>query len=109
LQDIKYNQDGLVFRWSEVKAETNLKKHGIAFEEAATAFRDINAQIFDDEEHSEDEYRFILLGYSVISRLLIVCHCYRSNDEDEVRIISARQATKHERQKYEEKGAKNER
>jgi len=63
-----------------------------------------NAQIYDDEYHSDDEDRFILLGYSVISQLLIVCHCYRGEDESTIRIISARKATQHERQKYEERG-----
>ena len=100
--DFEYNHDGLVFRWNEAKAELNMQKHGISFEEAATAFRDIGAQIYNDEEHSEDEYRFILLGYSVITRLLIVCHCYRGDNESEVRIISARIATQQEKKRYEE-------
>ena len=102
MPDFEYNHNGMIFRWNETKAEMNMKKHGISFEEAATAFRDINAQLYYDEEHTEDEFRFILLGYSVISRLLIVCHCYRGNNESEVRIISARKATPEERQKYDE-------
>ena len=58
--DIEYSQHGMVFKWNEFKAEANAKKHGITFEEAATAFRDDNAQLYDDEEHSDDETRFIL-------------------------------------------------
>ena len=93
----------MIFNWNETKAETNEAKHGVSFEEAATAFRDENAQLYDDEEHSENEERFILLGYSKISRLLIVCHCYRGNDDSVIRIISARKAEKPERKKYEER------
>ncbi|MCL2188457.1 MAG: BrnT family toxin [Defluviitaleaceae bacterium] len=99
----EYVLGNMVFNWNETKAETNEEKHGVSFEEAATAFRDENAQLYDDEEHSEDEERFILLGYSKISRLLIVCHCYRGNNDDVIRIISARKAEKPERRKYEER------
>ena len=67
----------MVFNWNEYKAESNEKKHGVSFEEAATAFRDENAKIYDDDDHSQDEERFILVGYSKISRLLVVCHCCR--------------------------------
>jgi uncharacterized DUF497 family protein len=95
----------MVFRWSESKAEANNKKHGVTFEEAATVFGDENAKIYDDEDHSTDEERFLLLGHSVISRLLMVCHCYREDDAV-TRIISARTATRHERRKYEEKEKK---
>ena len=104
MPDIEFHQHGMVFKWNELKAEENVQKHGITFEEAATAFRDDFAQLYDDEEHSSDETRFILLGYSVISRLLIVCHCYRGDDESTIRIISARKATQHERHIYEERG-----
>ena len=94
----------MVFNWNENKAESNEQKHGITFEEAATAFGDVDARIYDDEEHSGFEERFVLLGYSKISRLLIVCHCYRGSDGEIIRIISARKATKQERQKYEDRG-----
>jgi len=93
----------MIFNWNETKAEANEEKHGVSFEEAATAFRDENAQLYDDEEHSGDEERFVLLGYSKISRLLIVCHCYRGKNDSIVRIISARKAEKPERKKYEER------
>ena len=95
--------EDIVFNWNEEKAEKNAIKHGVTFEEAATAFGDADAQIYDDEEHSDVEKRFLLLGYSKISRLLIICHCYRGSDDNIIRIISARKATSHERQKYEQR------
>ena len=98
--DIEYMLDDLTFNWNEIKAEINKKKHGITFEEAATSFRDINALILDDEAHSYDEDRFVLLGYSSMSNLLTVCHCYRY-DDSVTRIISARKATNEERKTYE--------
>ena len=101
---MEHIQGNMVFNWSETKAVLNEQKHGVSFEEAATAFRDVNAQIYDDDEHSEDEERFILLGYSIISHLLMICHCYRGKDDDVIRIISARKANRYERQKYEERG-----
>ena len=67
--------------------------------EAMTVFGDIYAVISDDENHSEDEARFLLLGISKNSNLLMVCHCYRGND-DVIRLISARKADKHEAKKY---------
>ena len=71
----------------------------MSFEEARTAFLDENARVISDDEHSEDEDRFILLGLSVELRLLVVCHCYRENHEL-IRIISARRATASERREY---------
>ena len=103
MTDREYYHHGMVFKWNEFKAEANEKKHGVTFEEAATAFRDVDAQIYDDEDHSENEERFILLGYSVISRLLMICHCYKGEDDSIIRIISARRATRQERKKYEER------
>jgi len=91
---------GMFFDWDDAKESANKKKHDIAFEEAMTAFADEHAQIHDDEEHSSDEERFILIGYSEKERLLMVCHCYRES-ETVTRIISARKATRHERNKYE--------
>jgi uncharacterized DUF497 family protein len=70
-------------------------------EEAATVFSDPLARIIDDPDHSTDEDRFVLLGLSIESEVLVVCHCYRENDEI-IRLISARKATKKEQKKYEE-------
>ena len=85
----------LSFEWDKSKATINLKKHGVSFEEAKAAFSDERAKLIADPDHSEDEERFILLGYSSSMRLLVVCHCYRT-DESIIRIISARKATRHE-------------
>ena len=87
------------FEWSQPKARANLKKHGVSFEEARSVFYDDYARQFHDEEHSDHEERFILLGRSNKSRLLIVCHCERQ-DGDVIRIISARKATVNERKYY---------
>ena len=89
------------FSWDKNKAQTNLKKHKISFEEAQTVFDDENARLIFDPDHSEDEDRFILLGYSCTSKILTVVHCYR-DDEENVRIISARKSTKHEENQYRE-------
>jgi len=82
----------LRFEWDKRKAAANLKKHGVSFEEARTVFLDERARLIDDPDHAEDEDRFILLGLSASLRLLLVCHCYRSQGEV-IRIISARKAT----------------
>ena len=87
------------FEWDENEAATNQQKHGITFQEAATVFQDEDALQIFDPDHSEDEDRFILLGKSSILRILVVCHCYRAND-DVIRIISARQATRNESSTY---------
>ncbi len=87
------------FEWDDRKAQQNEKKHGISFEEAQTAFYDENARLTPDPDHSQDEDRYILLGLSAVLRVLIVCHVYRQNDEV-IRIISARKATKREQQQY---------
>jgi uncharacterized DUF497 family protein len=91
--------DRLKFEWDDAKAEINVKKHGVTFEEAATVFDDADAILFDDPDHSQDEDRFILLGMSLIAHVLIVCHCYRNEDQS-IRIISARKATKKEAEQY---------
>ena len=91
----------LHFEWDDNKARINIEKHGITFEEASTVFEDEEAILFDDPEHSEEEERFLLLGISQQTNLLIVCHCYRGADEV-IRIISARKATKNERKQYTE-------
>ena len=85
----------MIFTWDEEKATSNLKKHSISFQEAQSVFDDCDALRIFDPDHSEDEERFILLGLSTVLRVLVICHCYRSNDE-EIRIISARKATKQE-------------
>ena len=89
----------MLFDWDENKARINENKHGISFLEAMTAFNDPNAIIIDDDEHSDDEERFILLGMSSEVNLLMVCHCYRDED-DIIRLISARKANKRENRKY---------
>jgi uncharacterized DUF497 family protein len=92
--------DGLKFGWDARKAAENFKKHRVSFEEAKTVFYDEYARLIPDSQHSEEEDRFILLGYSVRLRLLVVSHCYREWEE-KVRIISARKATKPEQRQYE--------
>lgn len=87
------------FAWDENKNVTNKKKHGVSFEEAQTVFYDVGALLIDDPEHSQDEERFIILGYSSRANLLVVCHCYREA-ETVIRIISARKATKNETSQY---------
>jgi len=87
------------FEWSPAKARGNLKKHGVSFEEAQSVFYDEFARQFYDVEHSDNEDRFILLGKSNQSRLLVVCHCERA-EGNVIRIISARKATAKERKFY---------
>ncbi|MEL6778653.1 MAG: BrnT family toxin [Cyanobacteria bacterium J06597_16] len=89
----------IVFEWDEQKALQNEQKHGISFVEAQTVFEDVNARLSYDPDHSRDEDRYVLLGVSAVLRVLIVCHVYRQNDEL-IRIISARKATKQEQQQY---------
>jgi uncharacterized DUF497 family protein len=90
----------LEFEWDPRKDQANQRKHGVSFDEAATAFYDENGLLLDDDEHSEAEERFVLLGLSVRLRLLVVCHCYRST-RDVIRIITARKANREEREQYE--------
>jgi uncharacterized protein len=87
------------FVWEPVKAEENLKKHGVSFDEAQSVFYDEYATEFYDDTHSEWEDRFLLLGLSSHRRLVMVCHCYRENDSV-IRIISARKATTSEAKFY---------
>ncbi len=91
----------LCFEWDNNKNRGNQQKHGIGFEEAETVFYDGYARMIGDPDHSDEEERFILLGMSRKSRLLIVCHCYLEND-DVIRIISARKAVPKERKQYRE-------
>jgi uncharacterized protein len=87
------------FAWDPRKARSNLVKHGISFEEAQTVFLDESARLIDDPDHSEEEARFLLVGYSSEARCLVVSHCYRQSDSV-IRLISARQATKLEEAMY---------
>lgn len=89
----------LRFEWDPIKDAMNRRKHGVSFEEAASVFYDEFARIIQDSEHSQDEDRFVLLGMSAGSRLLIVCHCYRENDRV-IRMFSARKANKKEAAEY---------
>ena len=87
------------FEWDRRKARSNEKKHGISFDEASSAFYDDNGLIIDDPGHSHDDDRFILLGLSASVRLVVVVHCFRDED-DVIRIISARKATPAESRQY---------
>jgi len=87
------------FEWNLAKARSNFKKHGVSFEEAQSVFYDEYARQFIDDEHSDEEERFVMLGKSNNSRVLIVCHCERS-EGNVLRIISARKATSKERKHY---------
>ena len=89
----------LRFEWADRKATANAKKHVVSFEEAKSVFVDERAQLIDDPDHSEDEDRFVLLGLSSALRLLLVCHCYRS-EGNVIRITSARKATAKESRSY---------
>ncbi|NEP13903.1 MAG: BrnT family toxin [Symploca sp. SIO2C1] len=89
----------LVFEWDNEKNSINQKKHSISFEEAKSVFYDDNAIQFWDEDHSDVEDRFLLLGRSSKMRILLIVHCYREQ-ESVIRIISARKATKNERKYY---------
>jgi uncharacterized protein len=89
----------ILFEWDPSKARGNIKSHGISFDEASTAFADILSLTIHDPLHSDEEDRFILIGNSGRNRVLVVVHTERGGN---VRIISARKATKKERKQYEE-------
>jgi uncharacterized DUF497 family protein len=88
--------------WDERKNASNKRKHGVSFEEAQTVFVDDEALLLADDEHSDAEDRFVLLGLSSMLQVLIVCHCYRQ-DGDIIRIVSARKADARERTQYRER------
>ena len=90
----------LQFEWDQEKSGSNLSKHKVGFDEASTVFVDPLAKIFYDQDHSTDEIREIIVGHSVLGRLLLVSFTERGRDL--VRIISARAATRKERKGYEE-------
>ena len=92
--------NALHFEWDKGKGTANLKKHGIGFEEAKSVFLDEHAKFIPDPDHSMDEERFVLLGFSSNLQLLVVCHCYRSQHKV-IRLISARKATRQEVKIYE--------
>ena len=87
------------FEWDPIKAATNLRDHGVSFEEASTVFADPLAMFMADPDHSVDEERFVLLGESTRRNLLVVAFAERP---PRTRLISARRATRHERRQYEE-------
>jgi len=90
----------LIFDWDPRKAKTNLKKHGISFIEATTVFSDPLSMTYDDPDHSYDEDRFIIIGFSDTGKLLMVSH---AEEDDKIRIINVRKLTKKERKQYEHK------
>ena len=90
----------LHFEWDPAKASVNLRKHGISFDEAETAFSDEHALVLPDPDHSStDEERIVLIGLSAALRVLVVVHCERDGGTV-VRLISARRATRSERVQY---------
>ena len=92
---------GLRFEWNAVKAERNLVKHGISFEEAATVLSDTLSITIGDSNHSTEEQRFVTIGQSSSRRLLVVVHTDR---DDRIRLDSARRATRSEKRQYFEDG-----
>ena len=90
----------LTFEWDARKAAANLAKHGVSFDEALTVFADPLGRLEEDDRHSVSEPRLVLLGSSSADRLLAVM--FTDRGADRIRVISARHATRAERQQYEE-------
>lgn len=90
------------YDWDERKAKSNLSKHSVAFDEAKTVFNDPLYVDFFDPDHSDDENRYIIFGYSEQGRLLVVSYKEHKEQQSKIRLISAREATRIERQSYEE-------
>jgi hypothetical protein len=90
---------GLNFTWDEEKAAANLRKHRVDFQEAGTIFDDVHSITVEDELHSVEELRYFTIGRSAQGRLLSVAH---TEDDDKIRIISARPATRAEAKQYDE-------
>jgi uncharacterized protein len=88
------------FEWDPAKAKSNIRKHGVSFDEGVTVFNDPLAFIFDDTMHSKEEHREIIIGMSALRRMTLVC--FVEGLEDVVRIINARAATRQEKRDYEE-------
>jgi uncharacterized DUF497 family protein len=95
---VRFTAGDVEFEWDAAKASSNLRKHRISFEEAVTVFLDEHAKVFDDPD-SSSEARFLLVGLSAASRVLVVVHVER---RERVRILSARKATRPERRSLEE-------
>lgn len=92
------------FEWDRKKETMNIKKHGVTFEQASYVFSDTYALSLFDDEHSEEEERYILLGKSLNETLLLVVHTFRDkNGVESIRIISARKATSHEKKAYQKR------
>jgi uncharacterized DUF497 family protein len=89
------------FQWDPRKAKSNESKHGVSFDEAETVFYDVQALLLDDPQPHGEEERFALLGLSAVLRVLVVVHALR--EKDVIRIISARKATREERQQYQDR------
>ena len=89
------------YEWNPIKERLNITKHGVDFTEAKSVFADEYALVLFDEDHSEDEERFVILGTSLKDRILLVVHCYRENEA--IRIISSRKATAKESKQYKER------
>ncbi len=87
------------FVWDEHKHQINRNQHGVSFEEAQSVFFDEQARLLADPDHSETEERYLLLGMSIQMRLLVVSHCYQEDDQV-IRLISARRAARFEQQQY---------
>ena len=92
----------LTFEWDQEKAESNLRKHGVSFEEARTVFYDEHALVMPDPDHSSAEERFVIMGLSSTLRILVVVHCFRKGGSS-IRVISARRAGTKEQKPYWEK------
>lgn len=90
----------LRFEWDPSKDALNQEKHGVSFEEASSVFGDPFSTTIPDPDHSEDEFRFLTLGFSVLNRLIVVIHTDRA---ESVRLITARAATPKERRSYEQR------
>jgi uncharacterized DUF497 family protein len=86
------------FEWNTEKSEKNIRKHGVSFQEALTVFRDALSLTYPDVDHSADEDRYLIIGLSSFGNVLVISHTFRN---DNIRIISARKATKKERYFYE--------
>ncbi|MEG3845077.1 BrnT family toxin [Microcoleus sp. herbarium14] len=99
MNDLLGRINKITFQWDEQKNKINQQKHGISFEEAESVFFDDYAVQFWEEEHSQEEERFLLLGISSKMRILLVVHCFREEDSI-IRIISARKPTKNESKEY---------
>jgi uncharacterized protein len=95
----RYTFGGLTFTWDDGKAQQNVRKHGVRFEEAATVFIDPLARVYDDPDHSEAELRFLLVGHSLAGKMLLVVHAERG---DIIRIISARRTSAREQKEFED-------